>query len=416
MKPFSCATVHALLAQRVRPLRAMAVRPLRAMAVRPLLAAAALILLAACSGGAVVFAPTPLPPDRSPTRFAHPSGLFTVDVPRDWAAFTQSTPTLAAASFSPPGADGPLFSVAVARAAGSGDFAALLDRYQTQVRPDIERYTEQNRAAMADGSWRMTGVRAGGAGAGPLNTFIQAVGEYVVVSEVRMADPAWSTALQAAVNSVVLTPGETAALAPADLAVLALARTSPVEITHVAAWTTPDGVFFITGEVANTGTTVIGPPQVEAALLDAAGARTAGAVDSAMTLSLAPGGFAPFSLRFGGGQPENAVGFTLDARLAAEAAPPALADGLTWDDAFAFDENDRLIIQGTAANTGPAPVAGLRAVATLFDGGGRVIGAAFTDLPGVLAPGASTPYTLRIPDVGGDPANYTVLVQGIVQE
>ena len=66
------------------------------------------LFLTGCGSGAVVFAPTPPPPDLSPLRYEHPSGAFSVVVPRNWPVFTQHATTLAAASFSPPDSGDPL--------------------------------------------------------------------------------------------------------------------------------------------------------------------------------------------------------------------------------------------------------------------------------------------------------------------
>src|SRR5690606_2250976 len=107
-----------------------------------------LILLAGCSGGAVVFAPTPAPPDLSPMRYDHPSGAFSVAVPRHWPVFTQHTTALASATFSPPDVQMRLTFAVLQLADDATAFGDLIDRYQTNVRTDSGRYKEENREAM----------------------------------------------------------------------------------------------------------------------------------------------------------------------------------------------------------------------------------------------------------------------------
>src|SRR5262249_51939534 len=132
-----------------------------------------LLALSACSGGAVVFAPTAPPPDVSPVRYEHPSGAFSINIPPNWSVYVQNTTTLATAGFSAPGENQPSLVVSVVNLGADLDastFSDVLNRYQTQVRPDLDRYTEQSRQAMGDGSWRLTGVRSEGLPLA-LNTF-----------------------------------------------------------------------------------------------------------------------------------------------------------------------------------------------------------------------------------------------------
>lgn len=378
------------------------------------------LLLAGCGGGAVVFAPTPLPPDQTPAVYTHPSGAFAVTLPRTWPLYEQHTTTLAAAAFSAPGDTEPSLQFAVVNlgsALDSASFGDVIARYQTQVRADIGQYVEHSREAMSDGSWRMTGVRTAPGGIPqPLNTFIQRAGSLIGVIEVIVPnDRERALQLQTIVNSFILQPVET--LQPTDLTTLAFTKTAALGILHVAHWTTPDGVFFITGEVANYGGNAIAPVPVEAVLRSPDGLTVAGAVDETMGRGIPPAGFAPFSLRFGQGQPEMATDLTLTLGGAEWQPQPAEvigAEALEWTDSFTFDERNRLIISGTVTNHSSGTVRGLRAFATVFDGDQKVIGAAYIDLePSQLAAGEELAFTLPIPDLGGEPANYLVTVQGM---
>lgn len=374
--------------------------------------------LTACSGGAVVFAPTAAPPDASPARYAHPSGAFTIDVPRLWPVYEQYTTNLASASFSPPGSSGPLLTASVislGQPIDTDTFISLIDRYQAQVRPDLGSYSEQHREALGDGSWRVTGLRlSAGGDTEQVNTFLTRQGSlFAVLDVVVPAQPELAAALQAAVNTLRLP--ESTALLPADLTTLASARPLPLSIVHVATWSTADGVFFITGEVANYGTETLTDVPIEAALLTPDGLSAAGAVDQVMGHGLPPGGFAPFSLRFGQGQPSLAQRFSL--RLGGpdwQNAPGRTvygADVLRWTDQSAFDAQGRLTVTGTVESSARAEVYNVRAVLTVFDSRQRVIGAAWADVAPQLVPGASADFALTVPDLGGEPVNYIVTVQ-----
>lgn len=375
-----------------------------------------------CSGGAVVFAPTPAPADVSPARYTHPSGAFSLSVPRRWARFEQNTTTLASVSFSPPGADSPALTVSALRldaASAAQDFAALLDLYQTQIRPDTGNYKEEAREAMGDGSWRFTGLRAGPGGATlAVNTFVERAGEVIGVIEVLLPESAGGAAwndLQNAINTFELN-GE-AALNPAPPTTLTFTKEADLAILHVSAWSTPGGAFYITGEVANYGTIPAAELPIEAVLIGADGAQVAGAVDTVMGYSIPPGGFAPFSLRFGEGQAGRAAGYalTLGKDWQPASDPGALGqEALTWTDQAEFDALNRLVIRGRVTNAGAAVVRQPRALATVFDSAENVISAAWIDLPAAqIVPGAAVDFEIVIGEYGGAPENYIITVQGL---
>jgi hypothetical protein len=378
-----------------------------------------ILLLAGCEGGAVMFAPTPAPPDTAPLRYEHSGGIFSALIPPGWVVYDQNTTALAAAFFSLPGTHDPALTVAVmnlGRTLDAPGLAALLDDYQARLRPDAAHYVEQDRRAMGDGSWRMTGVRTLPGGTPlPLNTFIAQTGTLLTVIEAAIPpEPARQAALQTAVNSVRVSPE--AALEVADTSVLAAAAL-PLEITRLHAWTTAAGVLFITGEAANRGAEAATDLPVRAVLYTSDGTAAAEAVDTVMGRALVPGGFAPFSLRFGQGQPPGAVRFTLALGGADWQPQPADVvygpEQLDWIDESRFDDAGRLLISGVVTNVGAEPVGGLRAVAAVFDSADNVIAAGFSDLTAArLGPNESAPFEIVIPEMGGDPALYTVTVQG----
>lgn len=378
------------------------------------------LALAGCSGGAVVFAPTPVPPDTSPFPYMHPSGAFTVRVPRSWAVQEQNTIQLAAASFSAPGTDEPALRFAVINTGLPVDAALLgevITDYQTQVRADVRQYKEVLRQAMGDGSWRMSGLRQTvGGETQSLNTFIQRSGTYIGVAEVILpADPALLASYQTVVNT--FTMGESQSLQPAESSALADVWGNPLEILNLSTWTTPAGVFFITGEVVNRSAAWALDVPVRAVLETAEGLPVAEAVDVVMGYGLPPGGFAPFSLRFGQGQPAMSIGYRLslggDGWTTTPQAVLYGTDELTWDDQSTFEAGGVLVISGSAVNISAQTIRAPRAVATVFDAAGRVIAAGFSDFSPELAPGASAAFRIAIPDLGAAPANYILNIQGL---
>lgn len=388
--------------------------------IRTLIFLSLILCLTACSGDAVVFAPTPPPPDLSPLPYMHSGGAFTVIAPRDWSVYETNTPTLAATAFSRPGEADPVMTIAVVNLGetlSDAAFSTLLDRYQTQIRADSDRYAETSRAAMGDGSWRMSGVRAlPGGRSQPLNTFIQRSGERLSVIEVALpSDTAEQAQLQRVINSVVISPASP--LEATRVETLAEARPASLAVIHVYAWSTDAGVFFITGEVANFGSQTLTELPVRAALRREDGAVVAGAEDVVMGYGILPGGFAPFSLRFGQGQPPES--FTFGVEVGSEGAA-ASARALVSEAQFrtrdesSFDPLGRFIVSGEIEHIGDTPAQQPRVVVTVFDAAQNVIAAGFSDLGvATLAPGERARYEVAIPELGGDPATFSVTVQGI---
>ena len=377
------------------------------------------VTLPACSGGAVVFAPTEAPPDLSPLPYQHPSGAFTLTVPRNWAVHEQNTTTLAGAAFSRPGDDEPALRVAVVAPSGVEDdsqaFSQLIQQYQTQVRADVERYTEQDRQAMGDGSWRMTGLRrTAGGETQQVNTFIQRAGPLLAIIDIIVPDANRRDEIQSIVNTFSLS--SEAPLQPSPLTTLNSASGTTLAALHVATWTTAEGVFFVTGEVANYGVAPVAGLPVQATLRTAEGLNVGEAADTVMGHGIPPGGFAPFSLRFGQGQPAMSRSFELRLGADWQPAPATLAgpEVLSWTDESVL-EGGRLTISGTVTNIGGQTVRAPRAVATVFDVAQTVIAAGFAPADAeTLASGETARYVVGIPEIGGQPANYIVYVQGLL--
>lgn len=381
-----------------------------------------LLLLAGCTGGAVVFAPTPLPPDVSPVVYEHPSGGFSLLLPRNWAVYAQSVSALASASFSPPDSPDPLLQVTVMNLGDPippDETGSLVERYQAELRPDLESYTEQSRQPIrGDGSWRITGLRTTPTGnTEQINTFIESNGALLGIMDVIIsADAAQNAQVQTIMNTFSLAAA--ADLPVSDLTALTSSATQPIEIVNLTSWTSDNGVFFITGEVANHTPDVVTEVPIRAALLNDEGATITEAIDRVMGYAIESGGFAPFSLRFGQGQTSETTRYTTVLGSPDWQNNPTLeiisAPTLTWEDATQYTADNDLFIIGTLTNTGEVAVRQPRAVATIFDEEGRVIAAAFADLDvQTLDAGATTDFTILVSDLGGTAANYLVNVQAL---
>ncbi len=381
------------------------------------------ILLAGCSSGAVAFVPTPAPSDISPLRYEHPGTAFVLVVPRQWAVYEQNTAALATASFTPPGEYAPSITVAVmnlGQVVDDSQMRQLMLDYQTEIRPDVDRYAESDRQVMNDGSWRLTGLRETASGETlQINTFFTRLGTYIGVIEVVLpADATLNAQMQAIINTFAINPD--APLQPTSLSILSSMTPTNLEILHVSTWMSA-GVFFITGEVANYGGAPVANVPVQAVLSTDEQMGVSEALDVVMGYAIPPGGFAPFSLRFGGGQPSETVNYSLsigDAEWQPGEVPTVYgADFLVWTDETSYNQNDQLIVSGTVTNNGEQIVSEARAVVTVFNEARNVIAAGFADVDRLLLPpGETATYFILVPDIGGAPANYIVNVQGLVAE
>ena len=93
----------------------------------------------------------------------HPSGAFSLLLPRTWTLYEQTTGLFALLQFL-------LRRIVIhhlvqisvvnfGREIAADESGDIMMQYQSNIRPDINRYTEQDRQAMGDGSWRISGLR-----------------------------------------------------------------------------------------------------------------------------------------------------------------------------------------------------------------------------------------------------------------
>lgn len=385
------------------------------------LIATAIILVTGCAQGAVVFEPTPLPPDRSPVTYQHPSGVFQIDVPREWAVFTETREDLVAAFFTPPDAARAVLQVAVIKpdATGTTSLLDMVNNYQSQVRLDASRYVELERQAIGDGSWRLIGLRRPPEGREePVNTFIAQGDNYLSVVEI-MVDGSETRIqeLERAANTVqVIAPN---ILEPAPVARLGDVTAGSLRVASINAWTTAQGVLFVTGEIANLADRTMGGIPIRVALQRADGSIVTDALDRVMGYGVAPGDFAPFSLRYGEGRSPDVQGFTINLGNAGwnpeETTPEIIIGGesLTWQDSSSISVEGHLLIEGEVTNTGSAAVRDPMIIITVFDSQRRVIAAAFTQIDGALQPEETASYFLRIQEMGGIPEDTITAIQAL---
>ncbi len=377
------------------------------------------MLLASCQDPAVVFAPTALPSDHSPQTYTHPGGTFSLIIPSDWAVYTQNTAQLASAAFTPPGKTTPLLRIAAVNLNVKPILSDVIQVYQQELRSDLPHYTEQDRQLMEDGSWRLTGLReAIGGESEQVNTFIIADDTLLAIVDVIMpAAPELLPQLEHGVNTLQINPD--ARLEATSLQVLSAISSTSLEIMNVSTWWTAQGVYFVTGEVANRGIEYVTDVPVRVELQTGQDEGVAEALDTAMGYGIRPGEFAPFSLRFGQGQPENTLNYVLTLGNAEWNPLPEQtqlygSEVLTWTDQSTVTQDGHLLISGSVTNTGQDPAFDPLATVTVFDAKQRVIAAGFTSvLDGALRPGMSEAFSIRVPEYGGEAVNYYVNIQAL---
>ena len=379
------------------------------------------LLIGGCSGGAVQFAPSSILDADALIRYEHPGGAFSLAIPRAWAIYEMNTTLLASAALTPPTGTTPLLLFAVVNAENAFDdvqFEAWITRYTSELRLDARHFVEQGRDRLADASWRVAGYRRAVEGNLPVNLFFQRVGTLIALIEYtppNVIDPDLAVAIDQIINSFSVTAASP--LLPTSADTLSAARSSPLTAINVRAWTALDGALFVTGEVVNNTPGVIAPVPIDVQILTSDGSPLTGAADVVMGYGLFSGGFAPFSVRFGEGQPAGAAVYSI--RIGADGWTPEPAsflgtNDLRWTDQLTAERDGSLLISGEITNTSDQQLRAVRAVATVFDSDGAVIAAGQTEYADVpLSAGETRPYEIVLSALGDAPFQYTVFVQGI---
>jgi len=377
------------------------------------------ITLSACGQGAVVYAPTPLPPDTSPIPYVHPTGAFQITVPRTWSAFSQTLPDLASATFSAPDISESLVTVSVITLSEMPQIADLLNVYQTEARPDAGRYVELERQAMGDGSWRLIGLRTTIGGVNQaVNTFITVQGQTVGITDILLIEdnPALNRVIEEAVNSLQINP--TPPLQPTNLFSAQKTATSPLRLTSVYLWTAPSGVMFLTGVLQNATANPIGTVPLYAGLSTLDGVVVAGESGQVMGYAIPPNGFMPFSLRFGKGRPPEALNYALTIGGGGWVPDTTLRyygeDNFTITSERTAPSENTTVVTGDVIHIGTDIVRDPIAILTIYDNQRRVIASAFSMIKeGVFLPQESASFSFNITELGGTPAFHLVTVQAL---
>lgn len=378
---------------------------------------ALILFLTACQSGAVIFEPTPLPPDQSPLFYHHPSGAFRIAVPQDWALHEQVNAELASVTFTPPNASAPVLTVGVIQLAEYWETLPLINYYQSNLRPNPDHYEEQDRILMPDNSWRVVGVReATGGSRQPVNTFFQREDDLIAVMEIRlMNDPSRLQELEIASNTLQLFTDHQ--LIPTVIDRLAFISPADLQVMEVNAWTTAHNVYYVAGSIRNTTANDLYAVPVVVGLIDDQGETVTSAFDDVMGYSLPAGGTAPFSVRFGEGQPDEARRFQVTIGEGKPLTRQVNHDALQWAERdIVLTVEGHQLITGEVVNESDMTLYDPQLIVTVFGEDEAIIGTGFVTFhDGALEAGASAPVIMRIQDLGGTPVSTLLTLQAYQQ-
>ncbi len=383
----------------------------------------ALSLLTGCAPGAVAPAPTAVPQ----SRYTHASGVFSLALPPGWTSGDLSEGAALLATFAPAGADHPALTVYATRLATVPDedaFRAAMEAYLGA--PHNAALETHDRAAMGDGSWRITGVRRFQDRALPVNLFLQRDGPFFSALEVIVPadDPAALATLTDLVNSyrvdaAVDWPVGDAATVPMSGAAWITAEGN-LSFSALLPWTDDLGRFHITGRLANRVPYAVEEIVITATLYDSAGGVIGEQTGVLPTSILPDGEYLPFDVRFDSGWPLAATRYAL--RVEARQAADSLAtfygpQAFDWEDRAEYDDQGALHVRGTVRNTGGQTAYNMQVIITLFDAQEHAIGYTTASLGQgfPLEEGATAQFDAPIPRLGGSPASYLVTVQAQTQ-
>ncbi len=388
------------------------------------LAIGVVALLSACDTSPVVVVATPVPLDAQFHTYRHPSGVFSLRLPPDWAVRDVSHGDTVRVEFSPPGNAGLPLTVYVINTGtmlGTANLLDAINRYQSAVNGDPGVYTEVSRNAQGDGSWRLAGVRQTPIGPRQLNTFLQADKTFLSAIEVDItgANDAALQTLRAIVNTFRVDPTVVIGASSIQAAEGAGVTTSSGVLVFggIFSWTNPQGAFIVNGEVTNQAGVPLEGIRVTCVLYDAQNnALTEQAIVVPVEV-LDNKATTAFSIHFRSGKPSQAVRYELQA--AARNAEYALKVHL-GDDAFilgndkaAYSAGGYLTISGDVVNKTQGPAHFVKANVIVYDEQQRVVAtdSAFLSKPDLL-PGESAHFEVPFYEIGGNAVRYLISVEG----
>lgn len=384
--------------------------------------------ITACDSTPVVLVATPVPPDANFRTYRHTSGVFSIRLPADWSVRDVSQGNAVRVEFSPPGNSGLPLTVYVLNTGTVLTTSSLLDyveRYQQIVNGDATTYHEISRNAQGDGSWRLVGVRQTPIGPRQLNTFVQADGAFLTAIE---ADLTGYTAgqlqtMRAVINTVRVDP--TAVIGSSDIRPpqesASASAAGVLAFSGLYTWTNPGGNFIVNGQVTNQSGAALEAIVITATLYDAQDNALAEQQSVAPVEVLYDRATAPFTIRFRGGKPSQAVRYELQA--AARHAEYTLQSYL-GDDKF-IKGNDRaqynaagfLTVSGDVVNQTQNAAYFVKAIVTVLDDQGRVVALDSVFLnKSPLLPGDVARFEVTFPELGGSAIRYLIAIEGRSQQ
>ncbi len=191
------------------------------------------------------------------------------------------------------------------------------------------------------------------------------------------------------------------------------AKTDPqrlVSLLSVEAIPTSIGPVVV-GEIENRSTKPVEAVKITVALKDGDGASIGQQFGPTLLQIIPPGGKAPFSIPFTGG--ERTVG-AIDTRLEANLAGDKKTRALQVADTSKKRTGDLYEVSGLVRNSTDMALNFPRVIAVFYDRDGRVIGAEETVArDGVLAPGDSAPFRIGLNERAKRVAKVAFLTEGV---
>jgi len=183
----------------------------------------------------------------------------------------------------------------------------------------------------------------------------------------------------------------------------------PFAVENVVFNSSPLGGLWGFGEIRNTTGSDLEQAAVRVILLDQNGKVVAQAEDYVQLEFVAPGGRAPFAVRFAS-PPASFASYEAVPWLGVKGYVGSYYLDLTPRNLHGAGERyAAYTVTGTVANTGPEDAIGVVVVATLYDSLGRVIGTrrAVPD-HNVIPRGGETTFSVQLAPAGGPVASYRV--------
>ncbi len=386
-------------------------------------------MLVACgntnTSAPLVVVATPDAPDAAFNTYTHPTGVFSIRTPADWipdelpdddgvrVEFTALEDGQRVARLS-------IYVVNTGVPLTTEAFIEAVNAYQPP--PDVAEipWTPiEDRAAMADGSVRLSGVRDyPNLGPRALNIFLQRDGSYFSALEIDVTDapPEMLNRLQIVANTY-----QVDAQAPLTVGQVVppgtFSASGVIVFEDYLHWEDVNGGFNITGRARNTTDTPLEAIRLTAYLYDENGNQLAERADVLPYDILPAQRDAPFRIRFDTGRPSTAMRYEIHA--AARRADVA-AGGFLGRDQFlvgedqAFYNNDgNLTISGLVQNNAGSLAQDVEVIVAIYNERGQIVGAeaSFVNQESLL-PGEAVPFEITVFDLGGSAFRYTLIAQG----